>query len=68
MGKVFKARYYPRGNFMEANTGYLPSYAWRSMLSARVVVAKGCRWRYGIEKKSKSSMIVGYRHKLAPKS
>lgn len=44
MGKVFKARYYPRGNFMEANTGYLPSYAW-SMLSARVVVAKGCRWR-----------------------
>ncbi|MCI35679.1 hypothetical protein A2U01_0056900, partial [Trifolium medium] len=26
MGKVFKARYYPRGTFMEANVGCIPNY------------------------------------------
>lgn len=45
--KVFKSRYYPRGTFMEATTGYQPSYGWRSIISAREVVEKGGRWIVG---------------------
>lgn len=39
--KVFKSRYYPNGNFMTAKEGYQPSYAWKSIISARELVDKG---------------------------
>ncbi|MCI24538.1 F-box protein, partial [Trifolium medium] len=32
---------------MEAKLGYQPSYAWRSILSAKDVLDKGARWRVG---------------------
>lgn len=47
MEKVFKARYFPRGSFMEAGTGFQPSYAWRSLISARDVIEKGSSWVIG---------------------
>ncbi|XP_058741794.1 uncharacterized mitochondrial protein AtMg00310-like [Vicia villosa] len=36
--KVFKGRYYPRGTIEDCSTGFAPSYAWRSILSARSMV------------------------------
>jgi hypothetical protein len=47
MGKIFKGRYFPRGKFLDAFTGYHPSYAWRSILSARDIVQKGAAWVIG---------------------
>jgi len=51
MGKIFKSRYHPRGSFMEAKLGFSPSYAWRSIMSAREVVEKGSKWRIGNREK-----------------
>lgn len=45
--KVFKSRYYPNGNFSTAIEGYQPSYAWKSILSAREIVEIGGLWRVG---------------------
>jgi hypothetical protein len=47
IAKVFKSRYFPRSNFMEAQIGYQPSYVWRSIFSARTVIEKGSRWIIG---------------------
>jgi ribonuclease HI len=47
MGRVFKSRYYPRTSFIEAKVGYQPSYAWRSIQSAKDVINLGARWRIG---------------------
>jgi ribonuclease HI len=41
LSKVLKSRYYPRCSFIDAPIGYQPSYAWRSILSAREVLEKG---------------------------
>ncbi|XP_058759858.1 uncharacterized protein LOC131633155 [Vicia villosa] len=45
--RFFKGRYYPRGRITEAPVGFKPSYAWRSLLSAKDVVVAGSRWRVG---------------------
>jgi hypothetical protein len=47
VGKILKSRYFPRTSFNEASIGYQPSYAWRSILSAREVLEKGCTWSIG---------------------
>lgn len=47
MVRVFKSRYYPRCNFMEAKIGFQPSYAWRSLMSAKEVIEAGARWQIG---------------------
>lgn len=46
-GRVIKARYYPRANFMEATPGHQPSYAWRSLLKSRDQLKEGVRWNIG---------------------
>lgn len=53
MGKVFKSRYHPRVSFMDAKVGYMPSYAWRSIMSARVVIEKGGKWWIGNDETTK---------------
>jgi ribonuclease HI len=45
--RVFKARYFPRGNFLGANLGHNPSFIWRSIHASQVVVKGGLRWRVG---------------------
>jgi hypothetical protein len=44
LSRVLKSRYFPKTNFMAANTGHQPSYAWRSLMHAREVIALGMRW------------------------
>jgi hypothetical protein len=43
--KVFRSRYYPKGEFLNANEGYQPSFAWKSILSARGLIDKGGIWK-----------------------
>ena len=45
--RVFKAKYFPQGDFMLANLGNRPSYAWRSIALARKVLRLGLRWNIG---------------------
>jgi len=47
LGKIFKGRYFPNCSFLEASAGHQPSYAWRSILSARELVHGGSRWAVG---------------------
>uniref|UniRef100_A0A803NUS5 Reverse transcriptase domain-containing protein n=1 Tax=Cannabis sativa TaxID=3483 RepID=A0A803NUS5_CANSA len=41
--KVFKARYFASGNFLNATLGSNPSYVWRSILEAQDLVRAGAR-------------------------
>ncbi|CAN0853040.1 Putative ribonuclease H protein At1g65750, partial [Linum grandiflorum] len=47
VSRVFKAKYFPRGDFLSAGLGNRPSYVWRSIHAAQMVVGEGCRWRLG---------------------
>nr|KYP34809.1 Transposon TX1 uncharacterized [Cajanus cajan] len=44
--RVFKAKYFPRGDFLGANLGHNPSFTWRSIHASQVVVRAGslCKW------------------------
>lgn len=44
---IFKAKYYPMGNFLTAKLGSRPSYVWRSIWSGALVLKNGVRWRIG---------------------
>jgi hypothetical protein len=47
VGRIFKAKYYHGGSFLEAKTGSRPSFAWRSILAARELLKEGLQWRVG---------------------
>ena len=44
--RVFKAKFFPSGDIFSAQVKS-GSYAWRSILSTRTVIATGARWRIG---------------------
>ena len=39
--RVYKARYFPRCSFMEAELGYNPSFVWQSLLATRDLIREG---------------------------
>lgn len=45
--RVLKTRYFPQTDFLHAELGSQPSYAWRSILSAQTVVRTGYHWQVG---------------------
>lgn len=45
--RVYKARYFANGNFLEAGLGSNPSFIWRSVLVAKDLVKQGIRWVIG---------------------
>jgi hypothetical protein len=45
--KLFKAKYFPRSDFLEASIGHNPSYVWRSIWSSKFVVKGGHHWSIG---------------------
>lgn len=47
ISRIYKSRYYPRGDFLNAKQGYNPSYTWRSIWSSRVIIERGFRWKIG---------------------
>jgi len=47
VSRIFKARYYPNGTYLNAKLGHNPSFVWQSIFSAKVVVRQGARWKIG---------------------
>jgi hypothetical protein len=45
--RVYKSKYFPTGNLLQAPVGHNPSYAWRSIWNALEVIRQGSRWRVG---------------------
>ena len=45
--RVFKAKYFPTSDFVNATMGKHPSYAWRSIMARQKIVEKGIVWRVG---------------------
>ncbi|KAM6556101.1 hypothetical protein CsatB_003120 [Cannabis sativa] len=45
--RVLKARYFPNSSILEAVPGHNPSYAWRSILWGRDLMASGLIWKIG---------------------
>jgi len=45
MTKIFKAKYCPNGDFLDAQLGHSPSYVWHSIHASQVLVRKGFQWR-----------------------
>lgn len=43
--RVFKAKYYPRGEFINGRLGHNASFVWRSLLAAQPLLRVGLRWR-----------------------
>lgn len=53
---VFKAKYFPKVDFIEAKLGCAPSFVWRSLMSTQQVVKSGCRWQIS---NSESAFVWG---------
>ena len=47
VAQLYKAKYYPHGDVLNAKLGSSPSYTWRSILKGLEVVRRGSRWRVG---------------------
>ncbi|KAK8344997.1 hypothetical protein V6Z12_A07G118500 [Gossypium hirsutum] len=47
LAKVLKACYYPFSNILSAKIGSYPLFTWRSICSARDLIADGILWRIG---------------------
>lgn len=45
--RVFKARYFPKEEFLSAELGSQHSYAWRSIMVVQFLVQLGYRWQVG---------------------
>uniref|UniRef100_A0A803PW73 Reverse transcriptase n=1 Tax=Cannabis sativa TaxID=3483 RepID=A0A803PW73_CANSA len=45
--RLFKARYYPNGTFLNAQLGSNPSFVWRSILESQSLIRQGTRWCVG---------------------
>ncbi|XP_060961042.1 uncharacterized protein LOC133031536 [Cannabis sativa] len=47
VSKIFKARYYRNGTFLNAELGSNPNFVWRSIYETQEIVRKGTRCRVG---------------------
>lgn len=47
VARLYKAKYFPRCDFMQAVKGNNSSFIWRSIHEARLVLSEGCRWMIG---------------------
>ncbi|XP_075656739.1 uncharacterized protein LOC142626904 [Castanea sativa] len=45
--RVYKAKYFPHGDFLSASLGRHPSYSWCSIMEAQKVFQLGCWWQIG---------------------
>ena len=48
--RVLKARYFPNSDFLHVEIGTKPSFAWRSIFAAQIVMQSGYRWQVGDSK------------------
>ena len=45
--KVFKAQYFPEGDFLSAKLSNHPSYTWRSIMASQPIIQTGHCWQVG---------------------
>lgn len=48
VSRVFKAKYFSKSHFLDAELGFNPSYKWRSIWEARIVILARARWKVGL--------------------
>jgi hypothetical protein len=65
VARVFKAKYFPKCNFLDAPMGNKMSYTWRSILQARWVLKKGCFGPLVMVNMSTFGRIIGSLPKMA---
>ncbi|XP_057426510.1 uncharacterized protein LOC130719933 [Lotus japonicus] len=56
--KCLKARYFPRASLLSAPVGFRPSFAWRSICSARKIITEGSLWKVDNEQRKWRSDVV----------
>ncbi|CAN0847918.1 hypothetical protein LINGRAHAP2_LOCUS5243 [Linum grandiflorum] len=44
VSRIYDAKYYRNGDFLNATLGHRPSYAWQSIISSHGVIKSGYRW------------------------
>lgn len=44
VSRIYKAKYFPKTDFLGARQGHNPSYIWRSIFASQVIVRGGQRW------------------------
>ena len=47
ISRIYKARYFPHSDVLNAHMGCNPSYAWHSIHSSLIVICRGKRWWVG---------------------
>jgi hypothetical protein len=47
VSRLFKARYFPHGSFLNSTLGHNPSFVWRSICNAKFIIRAGNRWCIG---------------------
>jgi hypothetical protein len=50
VARMFKAKYYPKCDFLKAKQAQNMSFFWQSILKAIWILRKGCVWQIGNEK------------------
>ena len=45
--RVYKAKYFPNGDFVNAEVGKKASFTWRSIMVVQHLVKQGLRWQVG---------------------
>lgn len=55
VGRIFKARYFPRTYVIEAGLGHNPSFVWCSLMAAKHVIVRGSRIQVG----SGQNILIG---------
>ncbi|WOG89983.1 hypothetical protein DCAR_0209224 [Daucus carota subsp. sativus] len=56
VSRLYKARYFADGDFLNSSIGHNPSFIWRSIVEAKQILRDGVRWRVG---SGKDINIVG---------
>ncbi|XP_031090896.1 uncharacterized protein LOC115995891 [Ipomoea triloba] len=57
VARIYKARYFPRFLFIDANLGNCPSFCWRNIMAAHELICNGFRRRIG---DGNSTLIWGH--------
>ena len=53
VARIMKAKYFPKGEALDASLGSKPSYVWRSILSTKYLLKEGLIWRIGDGEKAR---------------
>ncbi|CAL1384821.1 unnamed protein product [Linum trigynum] len=59
LARVYKARYHPSCDFLNASAGSRPSWARQGVLEGRGLLKQGLRWQVGVEQQSASLKTRG---------